>query len=282
MSHNRYQITLANGEGWLLSSVPELSSWLDRFARIMGLEPCTAPSVCHHLHFATQKPPADWKYDDLRSVTFWYHPEKNDIHCEMEPPDDVTDVLAHIKMSQSLFFIFNSALLHGGMPLHAALLEYEGKAVAIAAPGGTGKTTCAGRVPAPWRALADDLCLVVPDPSGGYAIHPLPTWSRFFYGEPCDDRWTVEQNVLLHGIFFLEQAESDGVVPVGTGEAAAGIAGAADQMMRIFYRRMETDRGRALRRQVFENACGMAGSMPAYKLRATLDGRFWEEIEAVL
>ncbi|WP_157199778.1 hypothetical protein [Methanogenium cariaci] len=67
------------------------------------------------------------------------------------------------------------------------------------------------------------------------------------------------------------------------GEATAGITGAANQMMRTFYRRMETDRSRTLRRQVFENACNMAGgNIPAYQLRATLDGRFWEEIEAVL
>jgi SynChlorMet cassette protein ScmC len=262
--------------------VPELSPWLERFAWILGLEPGSVPPGCRRLHFVTRRPSADWKSDNLRLVTFWYHPETSDIYGEMEPPDDVEDVLAHIRMSQALFFLFHAALLHGGMPLHAAVLEYEGRAVAIAAPGGTGKTTCAERVPAPWKARADDLCLVVPTPSNGYAVHPLPTWSRFFWGEPCDDRWTVTQGVPLHAIFFLEQADADGVRPVGIGEATAGITGAANQMMRTFYRRMETDRSRTLRRQVFENACNMAGNIPAYQLRATLDGRFWEEIEAVL
>jgi len=215
-------------------------------------------------------------------VKFWYHPEKREIQCEVTHSGDEDEVLAFIRMSQSLFFIFNSAIRNGGIPLHAALLEVEGKAVAIAAPGNTGKTTCATRVPAPWRAMSDDLCLVVPDHHGTYVAHPFPTWSRYFWGQVCDDRWAVEQSVPLHAIFFLEQATSDGVVSTGAGEAAAGIAYSADQILRVFYRRLASDRARDYREKVFENACILAGTIPAYRLRATLDGRFWEAIEAVV
>ncbi len=248
----------------------------------MDLKPCADAAGDHHVLFTTQEPSDHWKCENLKFAKFWHNPENSEIHCEIEPPGEGEDDLAYIRMSQSLFFIFNPALHNGGLPLHAALLELQGKAVAIAAPGHTGKTTCSQRVPAPWKAMADDLCLVVPDQAGAYATHPFPTWSRFFWGQSCDDRWTVERNVPLHAVFFLEQSASDEVVRVGAGEAAAGVACSADQILRIYYRHMNADNARAQRKQVFENACTLVGRVPTYRLRATLTGRFWEEIEAVL
>jgi hypothetical protein len=34
--------------------------------------------------------------------------------------------------------------------------------------------------------------------------------------------------------------------------------------------------------RAFENACVMAKTVPAFRLRLTLDGRFWEEVEKAL
>jgi hypothetical protein len=33
---------------------------------------------------------------------------------------------------------------------------------------------------------------------------------------------------------------------------------------------------------IFENICHLAKAVPSYRLSATLEGRFWEEIEKVI
>ena len=48
-------------------------------------------------------------------------------------------------------------------------------------------------------------------------------------------------------------------------------------------RNQETDTLlRRVRARIFENACSLAASVPVYRLRLSLTGRFWENIEEVL
>jgi hypothetical protein len=37
-----------------------------------------------------------------------------------------------------------------------------------------------------------------------------------------------------------------------------------------------------LRKNLFENSCRLAKAVPAFRLKASLKGRFWEKIEEVL
>lgn len=282
MLPHRYYIAFTGREEWAFSSGPELSQWLDCFAKILGLLPCNNPIACHRLHFTSREPDNCWKCEELRNIRLFYSPEGNEIRCVMEPAEIGEELIPYIKMSQSLFPIFRYALFGGGLPLHAALLERDGNAVAIAAAGDTGKTTCAKRIPPPWNALSDDLCLILPDNSGRFAAHPFPTWSRYFQEPSCNESWKIEENKPLNAIFFLEQADIDNVSSMGKGEAAVGVTYSADQILGSFFFRLNKNDVRRYRRQVFENACGLAQKIPAYRLKATLDGRFWNHMEAVL
>ena len=80
-------------------------------------------------------------------------------------------------MSFGVHAVHWESLYRGGLPFHATLLEYQGQGIILAAPGGTGKSTCSRRVPPPWRACCDDEVLVVKSPDGRYLAHPFPTWT---------------------------------------------------------------------------------------------------------
>jgi SynChlorMet cassette protein ScmC len=69
---------------------------------------------------------------------------------------------------------------------------------------------------------------------------------------------------------------------VGSGHAAILINNSATQVCRKFWKKADDGHRRELNQQLFSNACEMAKVIPAYTLKATLDGRFWEEIEREL
>jgi hypothetical protein len=45
---------------------------------------------------------------------------------------------------------------------------------------------------------------------------------------------------------------------------------------------MDREEVKSSRLKLFDNACELARKIPAYRLRITKSGRFWEEIEKVL
>ena len=143
------------------------------------------------------------------------------------PPGNHKEVRIN-RMSHLAKAIALRTLPAGGLLLHGALAEKDGRGVILAAPGGTGKTTASNRLPLPWRSLSDDATLVVPDGSGGYRAHPWPTWSRFRDNGP-GGRWNVEESVPLAALFFLSRAEVDRTEPAGTGDAVAYITESVHQ-----------------------------------------------------
>jgi len=92
----------------------------------------------------------------------------------------------------------------------------------------------------------------------------------------------MERHFPLSSIFFLAQSRSDKAIPLGQGQAAVIIKESSSQVYRMS--RIELDQGekRALRKKQFSNACEIAASVPAFLLRVTRWGRFWEEMEKVL
>lgn len=60
----------------------------------------------------------------------------------------------------------------GGVVLHAAGLEHEGKGVAFFGPSGAGKSTLARC--SPWPILSDELVALVPDGGGGLGLCGTP------------------------------------------------------------------------------------------------------------
>lgn len=119
------------------------------------------------------------------------------------------------------------------------------------------------------------------DPEKGYRAHPFPTWSEYLW-KSSDKSWDVQYSVPVCAIFFLQQAESDEVIPLGDGIAAVSINQSATQVSRKFWRRLDDDTKRPLATLQFQNAFGIAKTIPSFTLRQSLHGRFWEEIEKTL
>jgi len=178
-------------------------------------------------------------------------------------------------------FIFRESIRRGGLPFHAALVEREGQGVILAAPGGTGKSTCCRRILPPWQAHCDDEVLVSLASDGRYLAHPFPTWSNFFF-QRRKKTWRVEVALPLAGIFFLEQSPSDSSLPLGPAEAAVAATASAQKVMIPLLLLGYPEDARIIRRTMFANACELVKKIPAFRLKVSLTGRFWEQIEAAL
>ena len=295
---NRYCFRLADGKGWQFmeaSAYRDVALFVDRFAGIAGLRASAEEGLrkIFFLHtdemkdslpifeygWAPSETNGGWIVYDHKSLKVWCHESFPDVLCEI--CDHSTHDTEIMNMWNALQPIFQQAQKTGGLPIHGALLEIEGKGVIIAAPGDTGKSTCCRRVPDYWKPLCDDELLVVFDKEQGYRAHPFPTWSDYLWRNSAKT-WDVAYSVSLQAIFFLEQAQTDEVIPVGNGQAAILIKQSAMQVCEKFWRKVDKEHKRELTKRLFGNACEMAKVIPAYTLKATLEGRFWEEIERQL
>jgi hypothetical protein len=187
-------------------------------------------------------------------------------------------------LRHAVYTLYCQAQHAGGLPVHSALVTRDGLGVLLVGDGGTGKSTCCRRLPSPWEALSDDEVLVVRDEHGRYQAHPFPTWSNLRVQEGRSS-WCAERSVPLAAVFFLEQADRDDVIPMGQGHAALSISQAAWQVWGGCSKALRSCGGggeSALGLQIIDNSCCLAKSVPAFALRVSLDGRFWENVERVL
>ena len=143
-------------------------------------------------------------YQDFVHILF--HPRWHHVICEH---DARREDAFYSAMSFGTRAVHWESLYRGGLPFHATLLEYQGQGIILAAPGGTGKSTCSRRVPPPWRACCDDEVLVVKSPDGRYLAHPFPTWSDYYW-QRAENTWKVEKALPLAGIFFLSSPRKTG------------------------------------------------------------------------
>jgi SynChlorMet cassette protein ScmC len=187
----------------------------------------------------------------------------------------------YVLMWDAMRFIQWECMHLGGLPFHAALLEYRGQGVILAAQGETGKSTCSRRVPPPWRARCDDEVLVVLSPEGRYLAHPFPTWTDYIL-ERAENTWKVEEAIPLAGIFFLEQSPEDECLPLRGAESAVAAMSSAGQNMNRFLRFFDDREARKIKKMILDNACEIVKHIPAFSLRVSLTGCFWEKIEAAL
>ena len=278
---------LANGQGWCITATRGVRSWVKRLASLMELKTCQG-SGCPRLIFIKQESDKKWskallkegwKSQNLKVLQFWFHSETPDVLCDIGPGEGTA--LDIIRMWQALYPIYRRAQDLRGIPLHAALVKRKKKGVLLAAPGNTGKTTCCSRLPHAWQVLCDDETLIVRNSHRQYLAPPIPTWSNYLkrnYEQTLD----VQQYVPLSSIFFLEQAKIDDVIPMGQGKAAVLINQSAMQLCYRNWRNLDLEEKRELKKKLFDNACELSKTVPAFMLRVSLYGRFWEEIEKVL
>lgn len=295
-------LRLGNGQGWQLASTLQVKSEVQELARIMGLE-SLEPNGHPKLIFIRRGlrgtqfeetilgldkdmkdikvglPRLGWKAHDLWLLRIWSHNDCPDLICEIAHEESDYE-LSLLSMRLSVYPIYQRAQDSGGLPLHAGLVERDGKGILLAGPRNTGKSTCCMRIPYPWRTLCDEEALVVIDDQQKYLAHPFPTWSEYLVKQ-CKRTWSVEHCVPVSAIFFLEQALTDDVIHLGQGEAAALMNQSATQVSHRYWNNLDREKVRTLKEKLFDNACELAKSVPAFKLRVSVTGRFWEKIEAV-
>ena len=287
------RLCLADGRCWWLTATDDILPWFHRLATIMELQECAlngAPKLAFSRMDGSESSVAatpmkqrdattEWQCYDYETARIWTNRSVPDAVCEVELNEGHHS--EYMNMWRSLQPIYQRCLRAGGMPFHAALVELEGRGILIAASGGTGKSTSCRRLPDYWKPLCDDETFIVFNEQKEYQAHPFPTWSDYVAGHG-EKTWNVQYSVPVSGIFFLEKSEKDEVIPLGRGHAAALINESASQVCRRFWPKVHEELQIRLKRELVNNACKMAQKIPAFRLRASLHGRFWEEIEKAL
>ena len=302
MTNTTYLLRLGDGNSWHIIAMPGTRLWAEKFATIMQLKPdgqnqySRSPKMFFSLKDSGKHghgepnnlidskiegalPRSGWKAHDFRSLQFWSHQASPDIICEIG--NESNHELDIIRMWTVLYIIYLRVQASGGLPLHAALIEREGKGILLAGPGCSGKSTLCRRLPRPWRALSDDQTLIVRDEHKTYLSHPIPTWSDYLW-QRAKPRWNVERYIPLKAIFFIEQARYNQVVLIGQGQAAVFINYSSTDVCRAIWRNLSNKEERKLKKKIFDNSCQLARAVPAYILHTSPNGRFWDEMERVL
>jgi SynChlorMet cassette protein ScmC len=275
------RFVLADGTHWEISAgdekaaaiVSQLGCAMQLDVNAGASKPSPAGYLCRLLvQVDTRRPEADC-YVPLASEN------EGIVVCDLSPSADWGGPYVNL-LRLSLVFA-REAQARGGILIHGALAERDGKGVILAAPGGTGKTTASNRLPVPWRSLSDDTTLVVRDRQGTYWAHPWPTWSRFLDGGP-GGTWDVQNAVPLEGIFFLVQSIAGRLERIGPGQAVSLLGECAGQVSTFMDPGLWKKEIHALYLERFDNLCALVRAIPAHLLHLSLTGTFWKEMEQAL
>jgi len=257
-----YRLKLSNGQGWNILSDEHNRAWTERFASILNLSTVTSDEESFMLTFVrNQKDKSEGSPG---------------VHIEV--PANLNRKASVFTMWKSILPIYKQAIMAKGVPIHSALIEHDKKGFLLAAPGGTGKTTCCNRLPTDWNAHCDDETLLVWNgEDNSYKGHPFPTWSNFYLDRPPWD-WEVERSLQVNGIFFLQQSKVDSIEYLGQGKSAALIYQASSQICRRIWNELDSGQSEELKKHLFTLAGDVARQIPAFILNVSLDGMFWELI----
>ncbi len=289
-----HEFRLSDDQYWGIESANNAGEWADELARLLGLEPLQGcPDRIIRLERLTMAtggengcrwlpqsgyPGHEWRVRILRSLQYWCHPAVPDVIFRLHQTTDPRQVKQ--QMRHVLFPVYEAAICRGGLPLHAALVEHNGRGFLLVGRSGVGKSTACRRLPPDWNVLGDDLALAVRTSNGGFRVHPLPTWSAVRIGSN-EQEWNIKQSVCLAAIFFLVQAAEDIVTPAGKAMATVILNDAAMTIFHALQAGPGLHEKSPLFGNVFSNAAAMVQSVPSYVLRLSLTGRFWEKIEGV-
>jgi SynChlorMet cassette protein ScmC len=303
-----FTLQLGDGSRWLVGSMSTASSWVEKLASMLHLHPGTADGANLMVFLEGNTPlegvkqllapesdwvplnkrikrlvasDSGWIAWDNSFLRVWYGMDSPDLVVELKTPLARNKGYEGIRFA--LQFIYRQSLQRGGLPLHAALVEHQGKGVLLVGTSGTGKSTCCRRLSPPWRARCDDEVLLTLAPDGRYLAHPFPTWSDYLLQREKDSLKSQSQDHSpLAGIFFIEHSASDECLPEDPSKALIEIIIASQIVLNLHLWYCDSEEGRNIRAVMFDNACQLVHQVPAFRLRVSLTGRFWEEIEAAL
>jgi SynChlorMet cassette protein ScmC len=288
-----YCINLSDHQNWNLIATQAAESWLTKLAKRLELQKGftnTYPVLLFTLKndhefkiipdmdrlIGKSLPRTNWNTFNIRSVKIRYHPHVSDVICEINDLQDASSDI--LKMCLALYPLYQQSQIKGGLPMHAALVEFDGKGYLLAARGETGKTTCCRRLTAPWHALCDDETLIVMNNRKQYQAHPFPTWADLIFHD-SQKTWNIQYHLPLAAVFFLKQNKFNRITSIGQGEAAIKIHDSATQIARRYWIDISSEEIRKFQKQLFNNACEIAKSVPSFILNVNKNGLFWQEIE---
>jgi len=292
-----YCLSLSDGTEWWITGYEDGIYLADKLAFVMGLRECplnNSPMLIFlektndiingdYIDLFKLKLPnaeSNWRMYDLGIFRMWYDGVFSNVVCQSRIEEHINNIEYRI-IWYSLHSIYRKSMRIGGLPFHAGVAEYNGCGILLSAESGTGKSTCCRRLPSHWKALCDDEALIVRSKDGNYRIHPFPTWSTYLNNrEP--NTWQVEYSVPASAIFLLEQSDIDEVIPLHATQSIIPIINSAIQSCNKFIKNAGREYQPELMREVFNNAYEIAKTIPVFRLRVSLNGRFWEEIEKVL
>jgi len=271
-----YRLELADTMTMDLLTTAGSDEWIRKVARIMHLSRGphvetaeTARKICESGHQARR-----YGVLTLRS-------NGNGTHLISDVRASMPQQLTVREVWQSFYPFYQRLVRLGGLPLHTALLQRGAWNVLLAAPAGTGKSTCCRRLPAGWKAICDEEVVLALSSDGTWHAHPFPTWSDIVERQ-LDHTWDVSQHFPVSAVFLLEQGETDAVEPIGVGGAILFLTRRAREKCFLFDWRLGSQEERSFRRKLFENVCAFARAVPAYRLIVNAEGRFWEEMEKAM
>lgn len=278
-----YSLKFADGTAWSLTSDDATALWLADVAGILSLPNVAEPQDEASWSFSFQSiPPQIIPVDSIQwtmyGVNYYLHEAGQEVVAVI--PEGLEGEQRIYSMWSAVQPLYRHATLHGGGPLHAALVTRNGVGVLVAAPGGTGKSTTFHRFAEPWERVTDDELLAVRTESG-VVVHPFPTWSRFLLN-PGDHRWKIQQSHPLGACFFLKQGEEVEVDRLGQSEAAVLLHQSMRQILRRGWLAAGAVQEKRLKLAAFESSAELAKAIPCWNLTLPLEGEFIDRIEEVL
>ena len=299
MNKQRYSLTLGDGSSWGLWADKELDGWINELGTILSVseKSVLSPehSICFHSYCSEELTPNREnierelcsKWDE---VCFYENPPVHLLTDRMMQENIVTvstsflhlPEMYYLNMSKAMLPFFLHSFNNGGVPLHAALVEYDGAGILIAATGDTGKTTCCRRLPGKrWKAHSDDLSLLIRNQEGGLVAHPMPTWSDYMIRGETGNKWGFEKKMPIKAIFLLEQSSVDAVTRLPKLNSTVQLMKSVRQIC-VLDSISSPHLIRKINSSILKNVTEIAEEIPVYTLEATLDGKFWEAIAEVL
>lgn len=287
-----YPISIANQNYDILLIGEELKRWFWDLAN-----KCFCPPLHNHSydnngtieimlfqkHIPCSITDSGWKY--YRNKTcyrIWTKDNNNQFILELNKDflyDNSTKYLGIIALYRII--LFSMAKKQQVNIIHAASVAYNGKGILLAAPGGTGKSTCCKRLPNYWKNICDDTSIIVNDKNVFFTF-PMPTWSDLVWNRIKKNYDLMSSSIPISSIFFL--CQSDILMSSYINKTLSLVE--TNQSILEAWRPFLFKIGKKYKESIINNgilfAENMTSKIPCYYLELALDSNFWQEIEKKL
>jgi len=270
-----YTLSLS-GHNYNLIAGKKNEFWLNEIARIMQLQFKPVKNSFKLLYFRN---PQIFKFFHGAKKEFeslglkYFSTSTNAMLIDLGKEADKRN--EYLKFKHSFYPLFEKVILSGGFPVHGGLID---NGCILAGNSGSGKSTCCRR--SPWSALCDDTSLIIKTKSG-YLAHPWPSWGDYIQRN-MNTTFPVEKSIPLKALFIVQKEKINKAIPLKISESVLQIYNFALQRIHVEINQIDKRRALKIKTQLFKNIWKLLEIIPAFTLKATLQGKFWKEMEGVL